>query len=131
MKKTFTLMIIGLIFITTFSITLHSTSLGDDGPNDGCIYGYTYQTSGWQSYPAPFVHIEIEGKHCISDLYGYYEINELPLDQDLDVNAHKFGYEDVCISIELTFDDPEREVDLQLVLKDTSQTVHNPLYHFL
>ena len=130
MKKTMNLVIVGLLFITIFSIVVHNPTRGDEESDNGSIYGYTYQTSGWQTYPIPFVHVAINGNHCISDLYGYYEISELPINQVLEINAYKFGYETACISIELTYDKPDREVDIQLVLKDTPQTVPNhPLYN--
>jgi hypothetical protein len=131
MKKTINLVIVGFLFITVFTIMGDNPTRGDEEFDNGRIYGYTYQTSGWQTYTTPFVHVEIDGNHRISDLSGYYEINELPINQVLEINAYKFGYETVCISIELTFDKPDREVDIQLVLKDTPQTVPNPLYYFI
>ena len=109
------------MFFTTFSVTFHVTTSGNEGSDNGCIYGYTYQTIGWETFPTPFVHVQAGGKHDISDIFGYYELNDLPLDHVYELKASKFGYEEGEIFVELTSEDPASEVNLLLKLKNTSQ----------
>ena len=108
------------MFFTTFSVTFHVTTSGSKGSNDGCIYGYTYQIIGWETLPTPFVHLQTGGRHDISDIFGYYELNDLPLDHVYELKANKLGYEEVYVSVELTSEEPVLEVNLLLTLKDTS-----------
>ena len=121
MKRVFTIVIIGLMFFTTFFVTFHDTSRGDGGSDFGRIYGYTYQIVGWETYPAPFVHVRSGLKHDISDIYGYYELNNLPIGESYELTANKLGYEEVSIIVELTLEEPEIETNLLLTLSDTSQ----------
>ena len=121
MKRVLTILIIGLIFFTTFFVTFHNTTRGDEGSDVGRIYGYTYQIIGWEAFPVPFVHVQAGGKHDISDIYGYYELNDLPLDQVYELKANKLGYEEVCVFVELALEEPEVEANLLLILKDRSQ----------
>ena len=112
------------MFFTTFSVTFHVTTSGDEGSEDGCIYGYTYQIIGWETFPTPFVHVQAGGKHDISDIFGYYELNDLPLDHVYELKASKFGYEEgeifVELTVELTSEEPEVEVNILLTLKNSS-----------
>ncbi len=121
MKRVLTILIIGLMFFTTFFVTFHDTTRGDEGSDVGRIYGYTYQTIGWETFPAPFTRIQAGDGHDISDIYGYYELKNLPLDEVYELKANKLGYEGVSVFVELTLEEPEVEINLLLTLKDTSQ----------
>ena len=123
MRRVLTILIIGLMFFTTFFVTLHDTTRGDEGSDVGRIYGYTYQIIGWETFPAPFTHIQAGGVHDISDIYGYYELNNLPLDDVYELKANKLGYEEVSVFVELTIEEPDAEINLLLTLKDTSQQI--------
>jgi len=131
MRRVLAILMIGLMFFTTFSVTFHVTTSGSKGSNDGCIYGYTYQIIGWETRPTPFVHVQAGGKHDISDIFGYYELNDLPLNQVYELKANKLGYGEVYVSVELTSEEPVLEVNLLLTLKDTSQplTQKNHLFN--
>ena len=131
MRRVLAILIIGLMFFTTFSVTFHVTTSGSKGSDDGCIYGYTYQIIGWETLPTPFVHLQTGGRHDISDIFGYYELNDLPLDHVYELKANKLGYEEVYVSVELTSEEPVLEVNLLLTLKDTSQplTQKNHLFN--
>ena len=120
MKRVLTILIIGLMFFTTFFVTFHDITRGDGGPDVGRIYGHTYQIIGWETCPAPFTHIQAGGIHDISDIYGYYELNDLPLDSVYELKANKLGYEKVTVFVELTLEEMEVEISLLLTLKDTS-----------
>jgi len=132
MRRALSILIIGLLFFTTFSVTFHVTTRGSGGSDVGCIYGYTYQIIGWETLPTPFVHVQAGGKHDISDIFGYYELNDLPLDQVYELKANKLGYEEVCVFVELIIEEPEVEINLLLTLKDISQlplTQNNHLFN--
>ena len=123
MKRVVTILIIGLMFFTTFFVTFHDTTRGDEGSDVGRIYGYTYQIIGWETFPAPFAHIQAGGVHDISNIYGYYELNKLPLGEVYELKANKLGYEEASVFVELTLEEPEAEINLLLILKDTSQQI--------
>ena len=131
MRRVLAILMIGLMFFTTFSVTFHVTTSGSKGSDGGCIYGYTYQIIGWETLPTPFVHLQTGGRHDISDIFGYYELNDLPLNQVYELKANKLGYEEVYASVELTSEEPVLEVNLLLTLKDTSQplTQKNHLFN--
>ena len=131
MRRVLAILMIGVMFFTTFSVTFHVTTSGTEGSDDGCIYGYTYQIIGWETLPTPFVHLQTGGRHDISDIFGYYELNDLPLDHVYELKANKLGYEEVYVSVELTSEEPVLEVNLLLTLKDTSQplTQKNHLFN--
>jgi len=124
MKRVLTILIIGLMFFTTFFVTFNDTTRGDGGSDVGRIYGYTYQIIGWETFPAPFTHLQAGGIQDISDIYGYYELNDLPLDHVYELKANKLGYEEVSVFVELTLEEMEVEISLLLTLKDTSQQMH-------
>ena len=115
------LLLIVLMFFITLSTTFSEISSGGENPNVGRIYGYTYQIIGWETLPAPFVLVKAESEQGISNIFGYYEINNLPLGNIYEVTAHKLGYEEEHIWIELSYDEPEVEVNFLLTLKDISQ----------
>jgi len=121
MKRIITIMIIGLMFFTTFFVAYHDIIRGEEGSDIGRIYGYTYQIIGWETLPAPFTHIQAGEAQDISDIYGYYELNNLPLNEVYELKANKFGYEEVSVFVELTSEMPEVELNLLLTLKDKSQ----------
>ncbi len=123
MKRVLTILIIGLIFFATFFMTFHDTTRGDEGSDVGRIYGYTYQIIGWETFPAPLTYIQGGGIHDISDIYGYYELNDLPLDGVYELKANKLGYEEISVFVELTLEEPEVEINLLLTLKDISQQI--------
>ena len=108
------------MFFTTFSVTFHVTTSGNEGSDNGRIYGYTYQTIGWETFPTPFVHVQAGGKHDISDIFGYYELNDLPLNQVYELTANKVGYVGEHVTVELTSEEPEVEVNILLTLKNSS-----------
>ncbi len=120
MKSVLAILIIGLMFFTTFFVTFHDTTRGDGGSDVGRIYGYTYQIIGWETFPAPFTHIQAGGVQDISDIYGYYELNDLPLNRTYELKANKLGYEEVTVFVELTLEELEVEINLLLTLKDIS-----------
>jgi len=120
MRRALSILIIGLMFFTTFSVTFHVTTSGNEGSDNGCIYGYTYQTIGWETFPTPFVHVQAGGKHDISDIFGYYELNDLPLNQVYELTANKVGYVGEHVTVELTSEEPEVEVNILLTLKNSS-----------
>jgi len=121
MKRVFTILIIGVLFFTTFFVIFLDTTRGDEGSNVGRIYGYTYQIIGWETFPAPFSYIQAGGAHDISDIYGYYELKNLALNEVYELKVNKIGYEGVSIFVELTIEEPEVNIDLLLTLKDISQ----------
>lgn len=123
MKRVITILIIGLMFFTTFFVTFNDTTRGDEGSDFGRIFGYTSRIIGWETFPAPFVHMQAGGIHDISDIYGYYELNDLPLDHVYELKANKLGYEEVRVFVELTSEAPDVEINLLLSLKDTSQQI--------
>lgn len=121
MKRTLSLLLIALMFFTTLSMTFSEISSGDEDPDVGRIYGYTYQTVGWETLPAPFVLVQAGSEQDISNIFGYYELNDLPLGQVYEVTANKFGYEEATVTVELSYEEPEVEVNFLLTLKDISQ----------
>ena len=121
MKRTLSLLLIALMFFTTLSMTFSEISSGDEYTNVGRIYGYTYQIIGWETLPAPFVLVQAGSEQDISNIFGYYELNDLPLGQVYEVTANKFGYEEATVTVELSYEEPEVEVNFLLTLKDISQ----------
>lgn len=121
MKRTLSLLLIALMFFTTLSMTFSEISSGGEDPDVGRIYGYTYQIVGWETLPAPFVLVQAGSEQDISNIFGYYELNDLPLGQIYEVTANKFGYEEEHIWVELSYEEPEVEVNFLLTLKDISQ----------
>ena len=120
MKKTLLLLVISLIFFTTLSLTFSEIS-SSDNPDVGRIYGCTYQIIGWETLPAPFVLVQAGSEQDISNIFGYYELNNLPLGQVYEVTAYKFGYEVENFMVELSYEEPEVEVNFMLMIKDTPQ----------
>ena len=108
------------MFFTTFTVTFNVTTSGNEGSDNGRIYGYTYQTIGWETFPTPFVHVQAGGKHDISDIFGYYELNDLPLNQVYELTANKVVYVGEHVTVELTSEEPEVEVKILLTLKNSS-----------
>jgi hypothetical protein len=102
-------------------MTFSEISSGDEYTNVGRIYGYTYQIIGWETLPAPFVLVQAGSEQDISNIFGYYELNDLPLGQVYEVTANKFGYEEATVTVELSYEEPEVEVNFLLTLKDISQ----------
>jgi len=123
MKRIITIMIIGLMVFTTFFVAYPDIIRGDEGSNVGRIYGYTYQIIGWETLPAPFTNIQAGEAQDISDIYGYYELNNLPLNDVYELKANKFGYEEVSVFVELTSEMPEVELNILLTLKDKSRQI--------
>lgn len=121
MKRTLSLLLIALMFFTTWPMTFIEISSGGEDPDVGRIYGYTYQIMGWETLPAPFVLVQAGSEQDISNIFGYYELNDLPLGQVYEVTANKFGYEEANVTVELSYEEPEVEVNFLLTLKDISQ----------
>ena len=129
MKRALSILLIGLMFFTTLPMILSGITSGD--PLDtGRIYGYTNQIIDWEIRPVPFTLVTAGGKYDISDIYGYFELNDLPLGEVYEVKANKIGYNEMSVFIELTVEEPEAEVNFLLTLIDAyseKQSVHGDL----
>lgn len=86
-------------------------------PTTGRIFGYTYQTIGWSTIPIPFVQVRAGDQQVLSDLAGYYEINNLPLGHVYTVCASKAGFQNTSTQVELTPEYPVAEVDFILSIR--------------
>jgi len=117
-----------IIFFMTFSITFNGLTSGKEEPNIGRIYGTTYQIIGWETFPTPFVIVQAGSQIDISDIFGFYELTNLPLDQVYELKANKIGYEEENFFVELTSEQPEVEVNIMMTLKGTSFTEFNQKY---
>jgi len=129
MKRALSILLIGLMFFTTLPMILSGITSGD--PLDtGRIYGYTNQIIDWEIRPVPFTLVTAGSKFDISDIYGYFELNDLPLGEVYEVKANKIGYNEMSVFIELTVEEPEAEVNFLLTLIDAyseKQSVHGDL----
>ena len=129
MKRALSILLIGLMFFTTLPMILSGTTSGD--PIDtGRIYGYTNQIIDWEIRPVPFTLVTAGCEYDISDIYGYFELNDLPLGEVYEVKANKIGYNEMSVFIELTVEEPEAEVNFLLTLIDAyseKQSVHGDL----
>ena len=106
------------MFFTTLPMILNGITSGD--PLDtGRIYGYTNQIIDWEIRPVPFALVMAGSELDISDIYGYYELNDLPLGEVIEVKADKIGYNEMSVFIELTVEEPEAEVNFLLTLIDS------------
>ena len=117
MKRALSILLIGLMFFTALSTTFSGITSGGD-PNTGRIYGYTNQIIGWEILPVPFALVTAGCEYDISDIYGYFELNDLPLGEVYEVKANKIGYNEISVFIELTVEEPEVEVNFLLTLID-------------
>jgi len=84
----------------------------DDGY--GAVIGHIYYRDGWGVYPLALAYVQAGGQHDFSGMFGYYEIDDLPLDQVYQVSASKTGYITEYDTVELTEANPVAVVDLIL-----------------
>lgn len=119
MGKILSILLLGLILFTTISLNLSEVTRGDDPIIVGRIYGMTYENIGWGIRPVPFTYIKTGNIQNISNLYGDYELNGLSLNHVYEITAKKMGYKDTIISIELTEAEPELELNIELILRDS------------
>ncbi len=81
----------------------------------GSIYGHVYSTRGWSGFNVPFALVRIGSGLAISNLNGYYEKNNLPLDQEYVIRAYAIGYySSEPVTIKLSSDNPNRKCNIYM-----------------
>lgn len=112
MKKLYVFALLSTILMMMLLVPLSDPARADT--QTGTIYGYTYQYIGWDIYPVAYVVVTAGTQQDISDLNGYYELTNLPLNQVLEVRASKPGYSNITFNVVLTPEQPSAEVDFIL-----------------
>lgn len=133
------LLFASFIVLITLSSTSSMSTVADSQPSDymegvdfyqqpddgyGAIIGHIYYRDGWGVYPLAFAYVQAGGQHDYSSVFGYYEIDDLPLDQIYQVSASKTGYITAYDSVELTEANPVAVVDLVLEEEDDGGGSH-------
>ena len=110
-KKTVGLGIVLLFVLITISYP------GAADTQTGQISGTTSYAEGWGVYSLPFTTVSTTGLFDISNIYGEYVIDNVPLGTRT-VTARKTGFESVSFTVELTESHPFAHIDFVLEESD-------------
>jgi len=113
MKKIL-IIIIALSFLIIQSVLVFApTNVQAEQIQYGSISGTVYGKSGWVSYPLFGARVEAGGTVAFTDLFGYYHIDNLPLN-GYTVSASKNGYATQNSGVVLTPSNPVATVSFIL-----------------
>ena len=92
-----------LLFVISLMLLLSISSIPGVTADTqyGRISGTTSYTNNWGVYPLPFTRVSIGITYTLSNPYGGYALDNVPLDS-YTITASKCGYESVSFNIELT-----------------------------
>ncbi len=80
----------------------------------GRISGNVYYTKGWIFYNLPFVIVDAGCKKDMTNLFGFYEINNLEVDRTYQLTVSTSGFKEKTIEVNLTKEKSDIDIDFEL-----------------